>query len=180
MVPIVRRSLGQLTLAEPHGLSGLVVLLEKGPDELNAWARDQTVPLGLKARALAVLEEEVPPEWLPALLGFIGAAQALSEESVRQERETRAYCERLFSLLLGQRERLLAPLSEETRSVLRSVALKLITATQPNSSVRAAVMLKVVGLREDAIFLETHRPADSTCAKVYNEAIGVLRGSRKN
>jgi hypothetical protein len=180
LIPTVRQSLKRLSLPEPHGLSGLLVLLEKSPEELSEWARDPTVPLGFKARALAVLEEEVPPAWQLALAGFIAIAQALSGEAVSQDREARSYCERLFSLLLGDRDRFLNALSEEARSVLRAVALKLIKSTYPNSSVRAAVMLKAVGLTEDAAALEAYCPADPTCAQVFNDAARALRSLQKN
>jgi hypothetical protein len=45
-----------------------------------------------------------------------------------------------------------------------------------NCSLRAAVVLKLVGLPEDAALIEAHRPAEPILAKVFDDAARALRG----
>ncbi|MDC0711745.1 hypothetical protein POL68_24970 [Stigmatella sp. ncwal1] len=178
LLPGVRQSLGLLSLPAPHGLHGLCVLLEKSPEELGSWARDPTVPVEEKTRVLAVLEEEVPEAWLPTLSSFLFAAQDWSEPSLRQNREAAYYVECLFSLLLMDRDRFVATLPEQGLTVLRAVARRLVAATFPNPSLRAATLLGMTGEPEDAAFLRTHCPADSVCAQVFLNAAQALRDKR--
>ncbi len=143
----MRKSLEKLSLPAPHGLHGLLVLLEKSPEELLAWVNDPAVPLGDKARVLAVLEEDVPGTLIPVLPAFIGTAHPLFERAMPQARmrEAENYCERLFSLLLLDKDRFLPALQQEAREMLRSVARNLMAATFPVSSLWAVAMLEAVG-----------------------------------
>jgi hypothetical protein len=176
LISPVRRSLEQLTLPAPHGLHGLLLLLEKSPEELSAWVRDPAVPVEYRTEVLSVLEEDVPDTLVPTLLAFISAAEALSEQEVGQNRKAAYYCECLFSLLLRDPERLLtAPPLESARPGLRSVARRVISATFPNPSISAAIVLKAAGRPEDAEFLEAHCPAYPALAKVFRDAAQILR-----
>ncbi len=173
--PAVRRSLERISLPAPHGLHGLLPLLEKSPAELDAWARDPAVPVTYKTRVLVVLEEDVPDALITILPAFIATAEALSEQTLKQDRDAEYYCECMLSLLLTDRERLLPALPENTRSALRTVARRLISATFPNPSVSAAVVLEIIGRPEDAPFLEAHCPEYPTLAKVFRDAAQALR-----
>ncbi|WP_224361116.1 hypothetical protein [Hyalangium versicolor] len=175
LVAALRRSLARLTLPAPHGLHGLLVLLEKSPEELHAWARDPSVPVDLKEEVLVVLEEDVPGNLISTLPAFIAGAGTLGEEAMRRDRKAAGYCDRLFSLLLMDRERFLATLPDETRMALRAVARSLIAAIFPSPALRAASILGEVGLPEDAPFLEAHRPDDMTFGKVFDDAAEKLR-----
>ncbi|HYO57290.1 HEAT repeat domain-containing protein [Archangium sp.] len=175
LLPAVRQSLETLSLPAPHGLHGLLLLLEKTPEELNAWAQDPAVPMNYKTEVLAVLQEEVPDALISVLPAFISMAEPLSEETLSQDRHSADYCECLLRLLLMDRERLLSALPEHARSVLRSVARRLISATFPNPSTSAAVILEAIGRPEDAAFLEAHCPEYPTLAKVFLEAAQTLR-----
>ena len=179
LLPAVRRSLKRLALPVPSCLQGLLILLEKSPEELRAWARDLSVPMEHKTGVLSVLEEELPEAVAPILPSFITAANALCETALGPRSAAAYYCDRLCSLLLGHKERVLSALPEEVRSELRDVARKLIVANVPNSSLRAAILLQFVGQPEDAAFLEAHRPAEPILAEVFDEAARVLRGLRK-
>jgi hypothetical protein len=179
LIPAVRASLEKLTLPAPHGLHGLLVLLEKSPEELDSWARDLSVPLNYKRVVLAVAEEDVPAPLVPVLRAFLATAQAVSD-TPRMDGEAESYCERLFSVLLQDREHFILAAPQEMRSALRDVALKVIQATSPDPSVGAAVILKLVGRPEDAAFLEAHCPAEPVLAKVFRDAAQELRGLRKN
>jgi hypothetical protein len=176
MIATVRGSLEKLTLPAPHGLHGLLVLLEKSPRELEAWVRDPSVSPEYKTRVLVVLEEEVPDSLVPVLPAFVSTAQSLLDPAVRQDGEAAYYCERLLSLLLSHRERLLPTFAEETRSQLRHVTRELVGAVSPNCSIRAVVLLKFVGHPEDAELISLHRPPDPVGAKVFDEAVRALRG----
>ncbi|HLL05691.1 MAG TPA: hypothetical protein VK539_34290 [Myxococcaceae bacterium] len=182
LISPVRKSLEKISLPAPHGLHGLLVLLEKSPEELLAWASDSSVPVGDKARVLAVLEEDVPGALLPVLPAFIATAHTLVEMAMPQarRRETENYCERLFSLLLLDKDRFLPALQQQARAMLRSVARNLIAATFPLSSLWAVAMLEAVGLPEDAEFVEAHRPDDPGFAKDFDEVAQALRGLQKN
>ncbi|HVG64129.1 MAG TPA: hypothetical protein VNA24_36535, partial [Hyalangium sp.] len=176
LIPAVRRSLETLSLPEPHCLHGLLVLLEKSPEALDGWARDPAVPINHKRRALAVLEEDVPDMLIPILPAFIATAHALREQASRQEHDAAYYCERLFSLVLGHRQRIIPALPAEARAELRAVARSLLTAPSMGSALPAAVMLELVGRPEDVALLESRRPADDPgFAKVFDDAARVLR-----
>jgi hypothetical protein len=129
LIPAVRRSLETLSLPGPHGLHGLLVLLEKSPEALDAWARDPEVSIDHKMRALAVLEEDVPDQLLPILPAFIATANALREQALDPDHDAAYYCERLFSLVLGNRQRVVPVLPAEARANLRAVARSLLTSS---------------------------------------------------
>jgi hypothetical protein len=171
----VRRSLETISLPEPHGLHGLLVLLEKSPAELDSWARAPTVSIRHKTRVLAVLAEDVPDTLVPVLPAFISAAEALSKQALKQAREEFYLCDSLFRLLLRNREHLLDALPKLPREALRTTARRLIVATFPNSSAQAASVLEVVGRPEDAEFLEAHSPEYPILAKVFHDAAQILR-----
>lgn len=180
MVAPVRRCLEALDLPAPHALHGLWVLLEKPPRELEAWALEPSVSPEYKTRVLVLLEEEVPDTLISALPAFISTARTLLEPATRQDGEAAYYCERLLSLLLSHRERLLSSFTEETRFLLRCVARELVGAVSPNCSIQAAMLLKSVGRLEDADVLTQHRPPDPVGAKVFDEAMRALRELRKD
>jgi hypothetical protein len=176
LIPAVRRSLETLSLPEPHCLHGLLVLLEKSPEALDAWARDPAVPINLKRRALSVLEEDVPDSLIPILPAFIATAYALREQASGQDDDAAYYCERLFSLVLGYRQRIIPVLPAEARAELRAVARNLVTSPSMGSALPAAVVLELVGRPEDVALLESRRPADDPgFAKVFDDAARVLR-----
>jgi hypothetical protein len=175
LLPAVRRGLEALASLAPNSLHGLLLLLERSPEELRAWALDASVPVALKARVLTVLEEEVPDALASTLPAFLSTASAQAETAVGQRGEAASYCERLFSLLLLHRERLLGALPEEARSELRAVAQRLVAAVSLNCAIRAAALLGCVGLPEDAALLAAHRPADPGLATVFEEAARALR-----
>lgn len=181
LLPAVRRSLEQLTPGRYKSLQGLLVLLEKPPEELSTWTLDSSTPLEHKTGVITVLEEELPGELLSTLPSFISTARALfgTATGQRDERDLVAYyCECLASLLLRHREQVLPALPEEARAELRDMARKLIVATAPNSSLRAAVLLQLIGLPEDAALIEAHRPVEPTLAKVFDDAAQALRHPR--
>ncbi len=151
------------------------MLLENSPDQLSAWACDSTVPLEEKTETLAVLAEDVPDTLVPTLPAFISAAERLSAQEVSQDSKVESYCECVLSLLLRDRERLLATLPDDARAALRTVAQRLIRATFPNPSISAAIVLGLIGRHEDAAFLEAHSPEYPTLAKVFRDAAQTLR-----
>jgi HEAT repeat protein len=174
--PAVREAVARLDQTRPTPLHGLLVLLEKSPEELHTWARDMSVPVEQKAEVLAVLTEEVPEALLPTLPAFIATARFLADTAAREKGSATYYCEDLLSLLLLHQARLLPSLLEETRSQLREVARRLVTAhSSPNCSLRAAALLEHVGRPEDVPLLEAHRPAEPVLAKVFDEAAQALR-----
>jgi hypothetical protein len=175
LIPIVRQALERLDPAVSRSLHGLLVLLEKSPEELRAWAREPSVPVEHKTGALTLLEEDIPDELLTVLPAFISAAHALVEPAGGQQGTASYYCDRLFTLVLLHRERLLPALSGEARVELRAVARRLVAASSPNCALGAAVMLQHVGHHEDAPLLEAHRPTEPILAKVFDEAAQVLR-----
>ncbi|HEX8437872.1 hypothetical protein [Archangium sp.] len=182
LLPVVRRSLERLAPARYKSLQGLLVLLEKTPEELRSWALDPSISVEHKTGVITVMEEDLPGELLPTLPSFISTALTLLETTAgqRDEREPVAYyCECLASLLLRHREQVMPVLSEEVRTRLRELARKLIVATAPNSSLRAAVLLQLIGQRADAALIEAHRPAEPTLAKVFDDAAQALRHPRK-
>ncbi|WP_309891157.1 hypothetical protein [Archangium sp.] len=179
LLPVIRQSLSQLDPKVSGSLQGLLVLLEKTPDELQAWARDPSVTLEYKTRVVTVLDADLPEALLTTLSSFISAASASSEEAVSQTGEASYYCNRLFTLLLLYKEQVIPALSEETRSELRTLARRLVASVDPNCSLGAAVVLESVGLPEDAPLLETHRPAEPILAKVFDDAARALRSRQK-
>jgi hypothetical protein len=176
LLPILRRALDQMDPKDWGALEGLLVLLEKTPDELHAWARDPTVPVERKTRVVTVLDAELPPTLAATLPSFISAASSLVEAAVSQEGQASGYCDRLFSLLLLYKEQVLPSLLEEARTELRTLARRLVASVDPSCSLGAAVVLKHVGRPEDAVLLDAHRPAEPALAKVFDEASQVLRG----
>jgi hypothetical protein len=179
LIPSVRRNLGRVTLPPPHGLHGLLVLLEKSPPDLGAWVQDPTIPVEYKTRVLVVLEEDLPDTLISVLPLFISIAQSLVEVAVSQRGGPASFCESLFSLVLRHQERILPVLSEDTRSDLRGVAQRLVAAVSLNCAIRAAVILRLVGKPEDAVILEAHSPSDPTFAKVFNDAARALRSRQE-
>jgi hypothetical protein len=179
LLPVVREALEQLALSVLNSLHGLVLLLEKSPEELRAWAQDVSVPVEHKTEVLTVLEEEVPDAWSPTLPTFISVAHSLIDTAMSQDGEAAYYCERLFSLLLLHGEHLLPLLPDEARSELRVVTRELVAATSLNCSSRAAALLQHVGHPEDALFIEAHRPAEPILARVFDDAARALRGLQK-
>jgi hypothetical protein len=180
LIATVRKSLEALSLPAPHGLHGLLMLLEKSPEELASWARAPSVPPEDKTRVLVLLQEELPDPLVPVLPAFISTAHALLELAIQQQGEAAYYCERLLSLILLYRERLLHTFEEETRSLLHSVSRGLVGSVSSNCSIRAAVLLKFVGRPEDAELLAQHRPHDAVVAKVFDDAAQALREARKH
>jgi hypothetical protein len=81
-------------------------------------------------------------------------------------------------LLLRYKERLLPALPAEARSELRELARKLLAATAPNSSLRAAVLLQFIGQPEDATLIEAHRPAEPILAEAFDQSARALRTTR--
>ncbi|WP_147332904.1 HEAT repeat domain-containing protein [Archangium gephyra] len=176
LLPILRRTLEQMDPKDWGALEGLLVLLEKTPDELHAWACEPLVPVERKTRVLTVLEADLPDTLAATLPSFISAASFLVEEAVSQEGEASRYCDRLFSLLLRYREQVLSALMEEARTGLRTLARRLVASVDPGCALGAAVVLKHVGRPEDSALLDAHRPAEPALAKVFDEASRVLRG----
>ncbi|HSP81749.1 MAG TPA: hypothetical protein VLQ93_24735 [Myxococcaceae bacterium] len=176
LLPVVRETLELLTPPASMSLHGLLLLLEKSPEELRAWLRDASVPVNHKTGVLVVLDAEVPDEWVSTLPAFISTAHEQVETAERQRGEASYYCERLFSLLLLHRERLLPLLLDEARSELRTVARRLVVAPSLNCSSRAAALLPYVGQPEDAALIEAHRPAEPILARVFDDAARALRG----
>ncbi|MCY1080959.1 HEAT repeat domain-containing protein [Archangium lansingense] len=176
LLPILRRSLDQMDPKDWGALQGLLVLLEKTPDELQAWARDPSVPVEHKTRVVTVLDADLPAPLAATLPSFISAASSTVEEAVSQEGEASRYCDRLFSLLLLYKEQVLPSLLEEARTELRTLARRLVASVDPSCSLGAAVVLKHVGRPEDSAFLDAHRPAEPVLAKVFDDASRALRG----
>ncbi|HYO57530.1 hypothetical protein [Archangium sp.] len=175
LLPVVRRSLEALALSEMNSLRGLLVLLEKSPEALQAWATDSSVPVERKTEVITVLEEEVPETLVPSLLAFISQAHTLLARTVSHQDESIDFYERLLTLLLEHREHLLPLLPAETHSELRTVARTLVATALLNCAIRAAVLLQYVGLPEDADLLMAHRPSDSTLAAVFDDTAQALR-----
>jgi hypothetical protein len=175
LLPAVRKAVEQLAPPSLNSLHGLLLLLEKSPEELRAWAREPSTPVEHKTEVLTVLEEEVPDSLLPTLPSFISAAHALLESAVSKKNEAAYYCERLFVMLLLHREHLLPALPEESRAQLRTLARSLVPAVSPNCSFRAAVLLKYIGRPEDAALIEANRPEDSIGARAFEDIARTLR-----
>lgn len=175
LIPAVHRTLETRSLPEPNDLHALLVLLEKSPETLDAWVRDPTIPIKNKTRVLVVLEEDVADAWMPTLPAFVATAESVCTQA-SSKKEFAYYCERLFSLLLGDRERLIPALSEQTRAQLRTVAQRLVASPSMGSALPAAVVLGLVGRPEDIPLLESRRPADDPgFAEVFDDAAAELR-----
>jgi hypothetical protein len=176
LIPVVRQALEKLRLPAPTALHGLLVLLEKSPEELRAWAIENSVPIELKGEVLSILTEELPEPIVSTLPAFISSAWPLVDTALKHKGAASGFCVDLFSLLLLHPERLLAVLPETELARLREMARRLVAATSSiKCSLQAAVLLKHLGDPEDAALLEAHRPADPTLARVFDDAVLVLR-----
>jgi hypothetical protein len=175
LLPAVRKAMEQFAPPFLNSLHGLLLLLEKSPEELRSWIRDPSTPVEHKTEVLTVLEEEVPESLIRTLPSFISAAHDLMDSAVSQKNEAAYYCERLFVMLLLHREHLLPTLPEEARSELRTVTRSLVPAVSPNCSFRAAVLLQYVGRPEDVTVIEANRPEDSVGADAFDAIARALR-----
>lgn len=178
LLPAVLRALRTLAPPAAEALHGLRILLEKSPEELRAWAGDPAVPMEQKTWVLTVLEEEVPDSLLPVFPAFISVAEALLHPEAGQGNTAGGYAEGLLSVLLAHREQLLPALPVEARETLRTVALGLLVSTDPDCSLRAALLLQSIGRPEDAVHIDAFRPADAVGARAFDEAARVLRRKR--
>ncbi|HZI02841.1 MAG TPA: hypothetical protein VEZ71_02400 [Archangium sp.] len=176
LLPVLRRCLNQMEPKDWGALQGLLVLLEKAPDELQAWVCDRSVPVERKTRVVTVLDADLPATLAATLPSFISEASSMVEEAVRQEGEASRFCDRLFSLLLLYKEQVLPSLLEEARTELRTLARRLVASVDPSCALGAAVVLKHVGRPEDSSLLDAHRPAEPVLAKVFDDASRALRG----
>ncbi|MFY0566415.1 hypothetical protein ACN28E_21620 [Archangium lansingense] len=175
LLPAVRKALEQLALTFLNSLHGLLLLLEKSPEELRSWLLAPSTPVEHKTEVLTVLDAEVPDSLICTFPSFISTAHTLVEAAVRQKNEAAYYCERLFVTLLLHREHLLPALPEEARSELRTLARSLVPAVSPNCSFRAAILLQYIGRPEDAAIIESHRPEDSVGAEAFDAIARALR-----
>jgi hypothetical protein len=175
LVPVIRKSLEQHPSPSPLSLRGLLLLLEKSPEELVAWARDTSVPVELKRGVITVLEEEVPEAWKPTLPAFISTAEDLLGLAVGEDGAEAYYCERLLILLLLNEQSVLPSLPPESRATLRRVARGLVAAKSLSCAMRAVDLFGYVGLPEDASLIEAHRPEDPTLAATFDEVAQALR-----
>jgi len=178
LLPSVRHALEQLAPLSMNSLRGVLLLLEKSPEELRAWVLAPSVPVEHKTEVLAVLDEELPDELLPLIPSFISVASPLADTAVKQQGEAAYYCERLLLLLLSHKERIFLALSTEARSEMHAVARKLVASVAPNCAGRATLLLRAIGQPEDAALIEAHRPADPMLAKSFDEAAQALRTLR--
>lgn len=176
----VREALARLASPGLNSLRGLLLLLEKSPEELAAWAHAPSVPVRHKTEVLTVLEEELPGLLVPTLPSFISAALARVEPAATKDAEDAYYCERLLLLLLRHPEYLLPTLPEEARAGLRALARSLVPALSPNCAFQAVALLRLIGQPEDAVLIEAHRPEDSIGARAFDEAAAALRNLRKH
>jgi hypothetical protein len=175
LIPAVREALERIAPPASDGLRALLRLLESSPEELRAWIDDESVPVEQKTKVLTVLDEEVPDELVFVLPSFIFLARALMEVASTRKGQERRFCDRLFTLLLLHRERLLPALLPQARAVLREVALRMAVAPETVRIIKAATLLEYVGQREDAQLLVEHKPQDEVLGRVYEEAVEVLR-----
>jgi len=173
LLPAVRSSLSHLPVPDPNALHGLLVLLEKRPEELATWVRDPGVPVKQKSGVLTVLTEELPVSLRPSLPALISEAHERLAVADSQQSDSTYYGESLLGMLLRHREPLLSMLPPDASSELRQIARSLVVA--PHGSLRAATMLQLVGLPEDAALLEAHRPEEPILAKVFDDAAQALR-----
>jgi len=178
LLPSVRHALEQLAPLSMNSLRGVLLLLEKSPEELRAWVLAPSVPVEHKTEVLAVLDEELPDELLPLIPSFISVASPLADTAVKQQGEAAYYCERLLLLMLSHKERIFSALPTEARSDVHAVARKLVASVAPNCAGRATLLLRAIGQPEDAALIEAHRPTDPMLARSFDEAAQALRTLR--
>jgi len=178
LIPSVRDALKQLAPLAMNSLHGVLLLLEKSPEELQAWACAPSVPVEHKTEILTVLDEELPDELLSLVPSFVSTASAVVDTAVSQQGAASYYCERLLLLLLLHKERIFPALPEETRSELHAVARRLVASVAPNCAGRSTLLLRLMGQSEDAALIEAHRPADPMLARSFDEAAQALRNPR--
>ncbi|MCY1079382.1 hypothetical protein [Archangium lansingense] len=128
-----------------------------------------------KTRVVTVLDADLPADLASTLPSFISVASALLEEAASQDGEAAYYCDRLFTLLLLYKERVLPSIPDDTRAELRTLARSLVPAVSPNCSFGAAALLEFVGQPEDAAIIEAHRPEDSVGAESFDAIARALR-----
>ncbi|WNG58137.1 HEAT repeat domain-containing protein [Archangium gephyra] len=175
LIPPVRGALERLSPPVSEGLRALLRLLESSPQELRVWIEDGSVPVEQKTKVLTVLDEAVPEELEPVLPSFIFLAESMIEMASTKKGQERRFCDRLFTLLLLHRERLLPTLPSNARTILREVARRMVAAPETVRIIKAATLLEYVGWREDADLLAEHKPQDEVLGRVYEEAVQVLR-----
>ena len=175
LLPVVRQALAQLAPSDPNSLHGLLVLLEKSPEELDAWVQDMSVPVEQKTGVVTVLEEEVPDDLKPTLPTFISLAQTLLDAALGQRGVASYYCERLFILFILQEQNVLPTLPSKDRAALHAVARTLVGSRALGCAMRALNLLQSIGTPEDAAHIEAHRPEDSTFAAAFDETALFLR-----
>ena len=141
LIPIVRGALERIPEEDTWALRALLQLLETSPEALATWASDMSVAPDLKANVLAILDEEVPEEFLSVFPAFISAANALGDLPL-QKGEASEYCDRLFITLLLHREQTLPALPVTARSELRALARRCLASISLNCSSRAARVLE--------------------------------------
>jgi uncharacterized protein YjeT (DUF2065 family) len=178
LLPSVRHALEQLAPLSMNSLRGVLLLLEKSPEELRAWVRAPSVPVEHKTEVLTVLDEELPDELLPLIPSLVSVASTLADTAVKQQGAAAYYCERLLLLLLSHKERIFSALPTEARSEMHAVARKLVASVAPNCAGRATLLLRAIGQPEDAALIEAHRPADPMLARSFDEAAQALRTLR--
>ncbi|OJT19995.1 hypothetical protein BO221_32885 [Archangium sp. Cb G35] len=175
LIPAVRGALERISPPASEGLRALLRLLESSLQELWVWIEDGSVPVEQKTKVLTVLDEAVPEELEPVIPSFIFLAGSMIETASTKKGQERRFCDRLFTLLLLHRERLLPALPSNARTILREVARRMIAAPETVRIIKAATLLVYVGRREDADLLEQHKPQDEVLARMYEEAAEVLR-----
>jgi HEAT repeat protein len=174
LIPAVRGALERIAPPASEGLQALLRLLENSPEELQVWIEDGSVPIEQKTKILTVLDEEVPEGLVPLISAFILLARSIIEAASARKGQERRFCDRLFTLLLLHRERLLPALPPEARAVLREEARRMVAAPESVRIIKAATLLAYVGHREDADLLAEHKPQDEVLGWVYEEAVEVL------
>jgi len=175
LIPVLRTALEQLTPKESQALRALLFLLETPPGALAAWVADASVPLNDKTDVLTILDEGVPDELLPVMPVFIAAAMALGDAVLERDGDAPEFCERLFTMLLLNEQRVLPALQVEARSELRALARGCVSSAAPNCALRAVWMLARIGRPEDAELVEAHRPAEPIIAKEYDDCAQRIR-----
>ncbi|MFE8598458.1 HEAT repeat domain-containing protein [Archangium violaceum] len=175
LIPPVRGAVDRIFPPASEGLRALLRLLENSSQELRVWIEDGSVPVEQKTKVLTVLDEAVPEELEPVIPSFIFLAGSMIEMASREKGQERRFCDRLFTLLLLHRERLLPTLPSNARTILREVARRMVVAPETVRIIKAATLLKYVGRRADADLLAEHMPQDEVLGRVYEEAAEALR-----
>jgi hypothetical protein len=178
LIPPIQNALKQLAPLAMNSLHGVLLLLEKSPEELQTWARAPSVPVEHKTEILTVLDEDLPDELLSLVPSLVSAASALVDTAVSQQGAASYYCERLLLLLQQHKERIFPALPQEARSELHAVARRLVASVAPNCAGRSTLLLRLMGQPEDAALIEAHRPADPMLARSFDEAAQALRNPR--